>query len=80
VSQTNHRPRRSARPRRAPTGKQPPRRTPRKPAKRKENQNPKSAIPTPEQWAREQLKNAPDRSREWAREVAAIYRLDIAEE
>jgi hypothetical protein len=36
-------------------------------------------VPTPEQWAREQLKNAPQRSQKWARKVAAIYGLDIAE-
>jgi hypothetical protein len=34
-------------------------------------------IPTPEEWAQEQLKNAPPRSDEWARRVAQIYCLDI---
>jgi hypothetical protein len=34
-------------------------------------------VPTPEEWAEEQLKNAPPRSEEWARKVARIYRLDI---
>jgi hypothetical protein len=34
-------------------------------------------VPTPEEWAREQLKNAPERSLQWAREVARIYGLDI---
>ena len=33
--------------------------------------------PTPEEWAEEQLKNAPPRSEEWARKVARIYCLDI---
>lgn len=37
-------------------------------------------VPTPEQWAQEQLKNAPTRSRAWARAVAAIYGLDVREE
>lgn len=34
-------------------------------------------VPSPEEWAREQLRNAPPRSRKWARSVAAIYGLDI---
>ena len=34
-------------------------------------------MPTPEEWAEEQLKNAPPRSEEWARKVARIYCLDI---
>lgn len=38
------------------------------------------AMPTPEQWAQEQLKHAPPRSRAWARKVAAIYGLDLPEE
>jgi hypothetical protein len=36
-------------------------------------------IPTPEEWAQEQLKNAPVRSEAWARRVAAIYCLEIGE-
>ncbi|MCA1701788.1 MAG: hypothetical protein LC808_00360 [Actinobacteria bacterium] len=77
---TSSHPRQPARPRRAPAGERPPRRTRGQPATRKANRHHDPAIPTPEQWAREQLKNAPDRSRRWAREVAAIYGLDIAEE
>jgi hypothetical protein len=37
-------------------------------------------IPTPEEWAAEQLKNAPPRSEEWTRRVARIYRLDIGDD
>lgn len=37
-------------------------------------------VPTPEEWAQEQLKNAPPRSQAWAREVAAIYGLEISKE
>jgi hypothetical protein len=37
----------------------------------------KVIIPTPEEWAEQQLKNAPPRSEEWARKVARIYCLDI---
>jgi len=37
----------------------------------------KVILPTPEEWAEEQLKNAPPRSEEWARKVARIYCLDI---
>jgi hypothetical protein len=37
----------------------------------------RTRIPTPEEWAKEQVKNAPPRSREWARRVARIYCLDI---
>jgi hypothetical protein len=37
-------------------------------------------VPTAEQWAQEQLKNAPLRSHAWARAVAAIYGLDVQEE
>ncbi len=37
-------------------------------------------IPTPEEWAEEQLKNAPTRSEEWARRVARIYCLDIGDD
>jgi hypothetical protein len=35
-------------------------------------------MPTPEEWAQEQLKNAPLRSEEWAKRVARIYCLDIS--
>jgi hypothetical protein len=34
-------------------------------------------TPTPEQWAQEQLKHAPQRSRAWALKVAIIYGLDL---
>jgi hypothetical protein len=34
-------------------------------------------IPTPEEWAEEQLKNAPIRSTEWAKRVAQIYGLEV---
>ena len=37
-------------------------------------------VPTAEQWAHEQLKNAPLRSPAWARAVAAIYGLDVHQE
>ena len=37
-------------------------------------------IPTPEEWAEEQLKNAPPRSDEWAKRVARIYCLDISDD
>lgn len=37
----------------------------------------KVEIPTPEEWAREQLKKAPERSEQWAREVARIYLLTL---
>jgi hypothetical protein len=37
-------------------------------------------VPTPDEWAEQQLKNAPQRSDEWAKEVAAIYCLEIADE
>lgn len=33
-------------------------------------------ILTPEEWAHEQLKNAPTRSTDWARRVAQIYCLE----
>ncbi len=36
-------------------------------------------MPTPEQWAQEQLKHAPQRSRAWARTVATIYGLELPE-
>lgn len=35
---------------------------------------------TPQQWAQEQLKDAPPRSRAWGRRVAAIYGLELPEE
>jgi hypothetical protein len=34
---------------------------------------------TPEEWAEEQLRNAPQRSAEWARQVARIWGLEISE-
>lgn len=34
-------------------------------------------VPTPEQWAQQQLKHAPQRSRAWARSVATIYGLEL---
>ncbi len=40
----------------------------------------KVIIPTPEEWAEQQLKNAPPRSEEWARRVARIYCLDIGDD
>ena len=40
----------------------------------------KVIVPTPEEWAEEQLKNAPPRSEEWARKVARIYCLDIGDD
>ena len=40
----------------------------------------KVIIPTPEEWAEEQLKSAPPRSEEWARKVARIYCLDIGDD
>jgi hypothetical protein len=36
-------------------------------------------IPTPEEWAAEQLKNAPERSEQWARDVARFYGLELDE-
>lgn len=36
-------------------------------------------MPTPEEWAEQQLKNAPPRSEEWAKRVARIYCLDIGD-
>lgn len=36
-------------------------------------------MPTPEEWAQQQLKNAPPRSEEWAKRVARIYSLDIGD-
>lgn len=38
---------------------------------------PQCPIPTPEEWAQEQLKHAPERSRAWAVKVAAIYGLEL---
>lgn len=51
-------------------------------AKRKgqANHRRKVIIPTPEEWAKEQLKSAPARSKEWARRVAQIYSLDIGDD
>jgi hypothetical protein len=40
----------------------------------------KVIISTPEEWAEEQLKNAPPRSEEWARKVVRIYCLDIEDD
>lgn len=37
-------------------------------------------IPTPEQWAQQQLEHAPQRSRAWAGKVASIYGLDVPDE
>ena len=37
-------------------------------------------IPAPEEWAEEQLKNAPLRSEESAKRVARIYCLDIGDD
>jgi hypothetical protein len=37
-------------------------------------------IPTPQEWAEEQLKNAPPRTEEWAKRVARIYCLDIGDD
>lgn len=34
---------------------------------------------TPEEWAEEQLRNAPHRSEEWARRVALIWGLEISD-
>lgn len=34
---------------------------------------------TPQEWAEQQLKNAPPRSEEWARRVARIYCLNIGD-
>jgi hypothetical protein len=47
---------------------------------KKEKTGRKVIIPTPEEWAEQQLKNAPPRSEEWARKVARIYCLDIGDE
>lgn len=38
----------------------------------------KVIAPTPEEWAEQQLINAPRRSAAWAKRVARIYCLDIA--
>jgi hypothetical protein len=40
----------------------------------------RAPCPLPEQWAQQQLKSAPTRSRAWAQAVAAIYGLDVREE
>ena len=34
-------------------------------------------MPTPKEWAAEQVKHAPTRSAAWVRSVEAIYGLDI---
>jgi hypothetical protein len=47
--------------------------------KKSENRE-KVIIPTPEEWAQQQLKNAPPRSEEWAKRVASIYCLDIVDD
>ncbi len=39
-----------------------------------------TTVPTPEQWAQEQLKKAPRRSQAWARAVATLYGLDMTDE
>ena len=49
-------------------------------AQKKAKTGEKVIIPTPEEWAEEQLKNAPPRSEEWARRVARIYCLDIGDD
>jgi hypothetical protein len=36
-------------------------------------------IRTSQEWAKEQLKNVPPRSEEWAKRVARIYCLDIGD-
>lgn len=36
-------------------------------------------MPTPEEWVEQQLKNPPHRSEQWAKRVARIYCLDIAD-
>jgi hypothetical protein len=38
---------------------------------------PPRPIPTPEEWAQQELKHAPERSRAWAAKVAAIYGLEL---
>ena len=40
----------------------------------------KVIIPTKQEWAEEQLKNAPPWSEEWVKRVARIYCLDIGDE
>lgn len=37
-------------------------------------------MPTPEEWAEQQLKNAPRRSEEWVKRVARIYCLEIGDD
>ena len=39
----------------------------------KENEDEQVRIPTPREWAQQQLANAPERTPEWARSVAAVY-------
>ena len=48
--------------------------------KKKSKTGEKVIIPIPEEWAEEQLKNAPPRSEEWAKRVARIYCMDIGDE
>jgi hypothetical protein len=48
--------------------------------KKKPENREKVIMPTPEEWAQQQLKNAPHRSEEWARRVARIYCLDIVDD
>ena len=36
-------------------------------------------IPTPQEWAEEQLKSTPPRSEEWVKRVARIYCLDLGD-
>ncbi|GGN10061.1 hypothetical protein GCM10011609_57310 [Lentzea pudingi] len=38
-----------------------------------ENEHDQVRIPTPREWAQQQLANAPERTPEWARSVAAVY-------
>jgi hypothetical protein len=48
--------------------------------KKKLGNREKVVMPTPEEWAEQQLKNAPHRSEEWARRVARIYCLEISDD
>ena len=48
--------------------------------KKKSKTGEKVIIPTPEEWAEQQLKNAPLRSEEWVKRVARIYCLDIGDD
>ncbi|WP_162788481.1 hypothetical protein [Amycolatopsis albispora] len=63
-----------------PRGARPPRLervTPVVPEPRPAESDPTRSIPTPQEWAEEQLAQAPQRSQEWARDVASIYGLEI---